>query len=401
MEALLHWFTPNARALPWRTRAAGRDPYAIWISEIMLQQTQVKTVIPYFERWMRELPTVHALAKSRPERILKLWESLGYYTRARNLQQAAQIIVQKHAGRFPDRFDEMLALPGIGRYTAGAIGSIAFNQPAAILDGNVIRVLTRVFGIRDDPHDKATNEKLWQLAGQLVAHAAPFPNSKLKTKNLKLYLSGPCSALNQSLMELGATVCTPKQPRCAACPLRRHCVALRSGLVGQLPNLRRRAPATARRFVVLVIEKNGCWFVRQRPAGVVNARLWEFPNFEVSADKPRSRRREETDLCNPPPNPPPHVGGYRLTPIQSACEIFGLGSLPGSIRVERLPLFRLRHTITRYRMTLEVHRAKMIGPVKTGNAIGCWRRFAALEKLAFTSAHRKIIRRLRAGQKTA
>ena len=141
---MLDWFAANARDLPWRRT---RDPYAIWVSEIMLQQTQVKTVIPFWNRWLRELPTIEAAAKAPSEKIHKLWEGLGYYTRVRNLQKAAQVIVEKHGGKFPENFDDVLELPGIGRYTAGAICSIAFNQPTPILDGNVIRVLTRIFGI--------------------------------------------------------------------------------------------------------------------------------------------------------------------------------------------------------------------------------------------------------------
>src|ERR1019366_8746690 len=142
VQRLLVWFARNARPLPWRRT---RDPYAIWVSEIMLQQTQVKTVLPYWERWMRALPDLAALAKAKPHTLHKLWEGLGYYTRVRNLQRAARLIVERHGGRLPDDFDALLALPGIGRYTAGAICSIAFDQPQPILDGNVIRVLTRLF----------------------------------------------------------------------------------------------------------------------------------------------------------------------------------------------------------------------------------------------------------------
>ncbi len=169
---LLGWFSENARDLPWRRT---QDPYAIWVSEIMLQQTQVKTVLPFWERWMRELPTIKAAAHASSDRIHKLWEGLGYYTRARNLQKAAQMILEKHGGKFPETFDEILELPGIGRYTAGAISSIAFNQPMPILDGNVIRVLTRIFGIDKDPREKETNQLLWRLAEELVVLA-----SKLK-----------------------------------------------------------------------------------------------------------------------------------------------------------------------------------------------------------------------------
>src|SRR5258706_8999085 len=181
---LLDWFAANARNLPWRRT---RDPYAIWVSEIMLQQTQVKTVIPFWNRWLRELPTIKAAAQAPSAKIHKLWEGLGYYTRVRNLQKAAQVIVEQHGGKFPENFDAVLALPGIGRYTAGAICSIAFNQPTPILDGNVIRVLTRISGIAENPKEKQTNARLWQLAKELVQ------NSKLKIKNSKTC----CSHLNQ------------------------------------------------------------------------------------------------------------------------------------------------------------------------------------------------------------
>src|ERR1035437_5347350 len=172
VSALLRWFKASARGLPWRRT---RDPYAIWVSEIMLQQTQVKTVMPYWERWMRELPTIEAAANASPDKIHKLWEGLGYYTRVRNLQRTARQIVEKHNGKFPDNFDDVLALPGIERYTAGAICSIAFNQPKPILDGNVIRVLTRVFGIGENPREKKTNAQLWRLAEGLVIHVASSP----------------------------------------------------------------------------------------------------------------------------------------------------------------------------------------------------------------------------------
>ena len=169
VHRLLAWFAQNARPLPWRRT---HDPYAIWVSEIMLQQTQVKTVLPYWERWMRALPNLAALAKAKPHTLHKLWEGLGYYTRVRNLQRAAQLIMAQHGGRFPHDFEDVLALPGIGRYTAGAICSIAFNQPQPILDGNVIRVLTRLFGIAGNPRERKTNARLWQLAEDLVLQAA-------------------------------------------------------------------------------------------------------------------------------------------------------------------------------------------------------------------------------------
>jgi A/G-specific adenine glycosylase len=347
---LLAWFSQNARDLPWRRT---RDPYAIWVSEIMLQQTQVKTVLPYYERWMCELPTIAALAHAASEKIHKLWEGLGYYTRVRNLQKAARLILTNHGGVFPRNFDDVLALPGIGRYTAGAICSIAFNQPTPILDGNVIRVLTRVFGIASDPREKKTTALLWQLAEHLVQ------NSRLKTKNSKL----SCSHLNQSLMELGALVCTPRRPDCAACPLARHCQALRQGRVDELPRRRRRPGAIARRVAAFVVEHRGRFLVRRRPAGVVNAHLWEFPNLEVNG---------ELDLRRIARN----ALGFRAANLRLLCTI--------------------RHSITRYRIQLEVHQANPAGNSSRQGGPGRWLSQAELAPLSFSSAHGKILRQLEA-----
>jgi A/G-specific adenine glycosylase len=280
---LLSWFSQNARDLPWRR---SRDPYAIWVSEIMLQQTQVKTVIPFWERWMRELPTTESLANASSEKIHKLWEGLGYYTRVRNMQKAARDILENHGGIFPKTFDDVIDLPGIGRYTAGAICSIAFNQPTPILDGNVIRVLTRFFGIAENPRDKKTNEQLWQIAKELVGRAKTAKVSKVEKNISSSPTSHPsrdnsCSFLNQSLMELGALICTPRSPQCAICPAKKLCVARKKNLQEQLPNLGKRTEITQRRFAAFILERDGRILVRQRPAGVVNAHLWEFPNIEL------------------------------------------------------------------------------------------------------------------------
>ncbi|PYJ87166.1 MAG: A/G-specific adenine glycosylase [Verrucomicrobia bacterium] len=349
VRPLLAWFRQNARDLPWRRT---RDPYAIWISEIMLQQTQVKTVIPYWRRWMRGLPTVQSLARARRERVLKLWEGLGYYTRANNLQKAARIIVDRHGGRFPQKYDDLVALPGIGRYTAGAVLSIAFNEPAPVLDGNVIRVLTRLFGIAENPREKKTGARLWGLAQTLVRQAA----------TLSLFHEPTCSHLNQALMELGATICTSRQPKCSLCPVRKHCIAFRENRVVKLPNLDQQAALTERRFVAFVAESRGRFPVRQRPAGVVNARLWEFPNVEVDGCRSNSR--------------------------QLARDLFG--SPPLVIE----PLRQIRHTITRFRITLEVVRVEFAGRKLRTIPNGRWCSLAELRKLAFPSAHRQIADRL-------
>jgi A/G-specific adenine glycosylase len=361
VAALLDWFAANARDLPWRRT---RDPYAIWVSEIMLQQTQVKTVIPFWNRWLRELPTIEAAAKAPSEKIHKLWEGLGYYTRVRNLQKAAQVIAEKHGGKFPENFDDVLALPGIGRYTAGAICSIAFNQPTPILDGNVIRVLTRLFGIAENPKEKETNAQLWKLAEELVIHAKTQSSQR---KNVPAFaVSAPlrenisCSFLNQSLMELGALVCTPRNPQCEICPVKKFCAAFAENRVDELPNLGKREAATARRFIAFAVECSDKFLVQQRPAGVVNAHLWEFPNVET------------IDM--------------KLDAEAAFQKLFSLK--PKTLQ----PLCLVKHSITRYRITLE---AFIVALTRTdGPADGSWKTPAQMETLAFTSAHRKVLRAL-------
>jgi len=347
---LLDWFTQNARDLPWRRT---RDPYAIWISEVMLQQTQVKTVIPYWQRWMRHLPDVRALARARPDAVLKLWEGLGYYLRARNLQKAARTLVDRHGGRFPERFDEWVALPGIGRYTAGAICSIAFNQPTPVLDGNVIRVLTRLFGIAENPRQSETNSRLWKLAQNLVRAAARTHRPGERN----------CSYLNQSLMELGAVICTPRQPKCPLCPVRKQCVAWREKRTDEIPNLGPQPASTERRFAAFVVEKTGCFLVRRRPAGAVNAQLWEFPNVELDGSRTKGWPLAENLF---------HSRPFAVT-----------------------PLHQVRHTITRYRITMNVYRVEFTNGTPRTLENGRWCSLSQLRKLAFPSAHRKILEMLR------
>jgi A/G-specific adenine glycosylase len=364
---LLDWFSTSARDLPWRRT---RDPYAIWISEIMLQQTQVKTVIPFWESWLRELPTIEAAAQAPSEKIHKLWEGLGYYTRVRNLQKAAQFIVEKHGDKFPQNFEDVLALPGIGRYTAGAICSIAFNQPTPILDGNVIRVLTRIFGIAENPKEKTTNARLWNLAEELVTHAARL-NSSRSSRRKEAYskpengqslltsvatIENSCSALNQSLMELGALVCTPRNPQCLVCPVKKLCVAFTDNSVEELPNLGKRTAATTRHFVAFAIERAGKFLIQQRPVGIVNAHLWEFPNFETDAAKANVKEYFESAF---------HFKAAKFKPL---CTI--------------------KHSITRYRMTLEAfHVLLKKSPKKSA---GVWLSPKEFDSFAFSSAHKKL-----------
>ncbi len=344
---LLAWFEAHARDLPWRRT---RDPYAVWVSEIMLQQTQVKTVIPYWERWMRDLPNLEALAKAKASKIHKLWEGLGYYHRVRNMQRAAHEILERHGGKFPRSFEKVLELPGIGRYTAGAICSIAFDQPHPVLDGNVIRVLARLFGIDGESRQAPTNEALWQLAGDLVGQAVAGGDS--------------ASTFNQALMELGALVCTPRNPGCEACALAKDCVAFREGRVEQLPAKTPRAKLTPRRFAAFVVQHGDRFLVRQRPSGQVNAHLWEFPNVELANGDRRLRQ-----------------AAHRA-----------LGAAPATL----VEFCSIDHTITRYRIRLEVFRAGLPPGASRRAGAGSWRTRAQLHNLSFTGAHRRIVERLRA-----
>jgi A/G-specific adenine glycosylase len=345
VRALLAWFAANARDLPWRHT---RDPYAIWVSEIMLQQTQVATVIPYWNRWMRKLPTIQTVAKASPEKLRKLWEGLGYYNRVRNLQRAARQVVEKHGGNFPKNFDAILALPGVGHYTAGAIASIAFDEPKPVLDGNVTRVLARVFAIRANPREHKINARLWQLAAELVGYASRITHH-----------ASPCSALNQSLMELGAVICTPRNPRCDVCPVAKLCAARRLGIAARLPNSSKRVTAEARRIAAFLVERDGRILARQRPAGVVNAHFWELPQVELHGERPNL--------------------------VRLARESLGIKSL------DTTPLCTITHNITRYRIRMQAFAGELLRHLPEAR----WLTRAEVRRSAFTSSSRKILQRLR------
>ena len=233
--ALLAWYRRERRDLPWRRT---RDPWAIWVSETMLQQTRVETVIPYYERFLARFPTVEALADAEPDELMQHWAGLGYYSRARNLQAGARKVAREHAGRVPDQVEALLELPGVGRYTAGALASIAFDRPAAIVDGNVARVLARLLDLALDVKSPAGQKRLWSEAEALAAGPSP-------------------GDLNQALMELGALVCTPRSPACEICPHERTCDARRAGDAESLP--RKPAKARVRRVqgVAVWLERRG------------------------------------------------------------------------------------------------------------------------------------------------
>ncbi len=254
---LLHWFDASGRHdLPWQHP---RSPYRVWLSEIMLQQTQVQTVIPYFERFVRELPTLPALADAELDRVLALWAGLGYYARARNLHKTAQLCMQLHDGRLPAAFDALTALPGIGRSTAGAILAQAHEGRFAILDGNVKRTLCRFHGITGWPGSSAVETRLWQLAEQHLPH-----------QRLADY--------TQAIMDFGATLCTRSDPACVLCPLQDDCVALREGLVQQLPESRPGKPLPERRTLMLILrDGDGRVLLERRPPTGVWSGMWSLP----------------------------------------------------------------------------------------------------------------------------
>jgi A/G-specific adenine glycosylase len=257
---LASWYARERRDLPWR---ATRDPYGVWVSETMLQQTRVATVVPYYERFLRALPDVHALAEAPEERVLSLWSGLGYYRRARMLHAAARAVVRDHGGRLPEEIAALEGLPGVGRYTAAAVASIAFGKREALVDGNVARVLARLFAVRDDVKSATGSARIWAIAEQL---ARDLPD-EIRPGDW-----------NQALMELGATVCLPADPRCASCPVARHCEGRALGVASELPRAKpARAPALAKRVSVVVASAERVVLARRRKDSLFGG-LWEPPS---------------------------------------------------------------------------------------------------------------------------
>ena len=256
-ERLLAWYDAAHRALPWRAppgAAEGADPYRVWLSEVMLQQTRVETVRGYYTRWLEHFPTLEALAAAPLDEVLKAWEGLGYYSRARNLHRAAREVAERYGGRVPDDPTVFRALPGVGRYTAGAVMSIAYGRAEPIVDGNVRRVFAR---LADDP--APSDAALWEMAERLVPGARP-------------------GDLNQALMELGATVCTPRRPRCEACPVREWCAAYAAGTQEERPLPKKAKPLPHEHVASAVIEDaGGRLLLAQRPLDARLGGLWEFP----------------------------------------------------------------------------------------------------------------------------
>jgi A/G-specific adenine glycosylase len=313
---LIAWFGQTARDLPWRRT---RDLYAIWISEIMLQQTQVATVIPYWERFMNRFPDIPALAVADEHEVLKLWEGLGYYRRARQLHRAATQIMAEHCGVFPTTYAEVRSLPGIGRYTAGAILSIGLDQRLPILEANTIRVLSRLTGYRGDVATTAGQRHLWSVA-----------ESTRPRRN--------CGAFNQALMELGSEICTPRSPSCESCPVIDLCLAHREKTVEKIPRPAKRANYEDVTEVAVIIRHRSRILLRQCQPGERWAGLWDFPRFAAAAD-----------------SAPASLGQQITTRVR---QLVGLDVVPLS------RFLTIKHGVTRFRITLHCYEAKLLSSIK-------------------------------------
>ncbi len=328
--SLRKWYSREKRDLPWRRV---RDPYKIWVSEIMLQQTQVATVIPYYKRWLKAFPSLAALAHAPLSKAIKSWAGLGYYRRVRLFHKAAQRVQREFHGKIPQTAEALRRLPGIGRYTAGAVASIAFNEKTPVLDGNVIRILTRIFAIPQSVDKQKTLEKLWSMAGALLPGKNP-------------------GDFNQALMELGATVCFPLIPQCARCPVRRECRAHQKGKELFYPVRFRKETYEKIRMAALVL-RNGedeVWLEKQ-PEQSRWGGLWMFPFW------PR-----RTDMLE------------EIRPLELKPVLF----------------LKIQHGFTKYRVTLEVYGSRLEKTSLLNRPHGRWLPVSRLREIAFPSPHRKI-----------
>ena len=262
-KLLIEWYRRHHRRLPWRETD---DPYRIWVSEVMLQQTQVQTVIPYYQKFLQHFPDVKKLANSNLQRILKAWEGLGYYARARNMHGSAKVILEQHAGKFPDSWDVLRELPGIGDYIASAVLSIAFNQPYAVVDGNVKRVLARLYEISEPVNKSSSYKTFKRVADGLLDRCRP-------------------GTFNQALMELGALVCKPQKPDCNGCPVQSRCRASQAGHVDQFPKRIQKPKTPLHNIAVGVVYQNNHMLItRRKPEGLLGG-LWEFPGGKIGKNE--------------------------------------------------------------------------------------------------------------------
>jgi A/G-specific adenine glycosylase len=337
-DRLLTWYGRAGRDLPWRNT---RDPYRIWLSEIMLQQTGVATVVPYYRRFLDRFPTVAALAAADIGEVINLWAGLGYYSRARNLHTAAGVIVERHDGNFPGDLDELMALPGVGRSTAGAILSIAFDRKAPILDGNVRRVLIRLHAVAEPPRSPAVERLLWQRAEELAPADRPHDYA-------------------QAIMDLGAMICTPRRPDCPACPLGEICRARALGLAEQLPSRQSKKKVPLVRQVAVLLEMKGRFLVGRRPLNGMLGGLWEFPSCDT---------------------------GTGSSPQESAERLLqDLG-----MKATLVPVGSIRHAYSHFRVEVELFRGRIENRPVAERPDSDWLTVAELADLALHGAHKKAL----------
>lgn len=340
-SSLLRWYQRRSRALPWRK---SKNPYTVWVSEIMLQQTQIETVIPYYQRFIREFPTARRLSRAPLERVLELWSGLGYYRRARNLHGAARELVEKHGGRFPREMKQALSLPGVGDYTARAVLSIAYNQPYAVLDGNVARVTARLLALRGHLHQPQFRRRIEEYLDLFLSRRSP-------------------GNFNQALMELGQTVCLPRSPRCSTCPLRQGCRGYQSGRAENYPQPRPRREAEQWHVASAVLQKNQqVMLVRGLDEGLLDD-LWNFPSaLGRSGSEALARLRMK------------------------------LRRLLGTAPLLKGPEHKLHHNITHRSIQVNVYK----GVVKAGGADDGFRWYppASVGQAAVSQLARKIARKL-------
>ncbi len=343
---LIDWYRQNRRELPWRETS---DPYKIWISEIMLQQTRVDQALPYYQRFMSLFPTVYDLAEAGRQKVLKAWEGLGYYSRARNMHQAAQTIVEAYHGKIPDSWENIIRLKGIGPYTAAAILSIAYRKPYAVVDGNVIRVITRFFGIREDVRSTAVRRTIQELADELIDRDHP-------------------GEFNQALMETGATVCTPANPGCDKCPLSNDCITVKTAAFDAIPY---KSPAKKRPHyhigVGIIQNDRNEVLIALRPENAMLGGLWEFPGGKQEGDEtiPETIRRELRE------------------------------ELGVEVEVTR-PLMSLKHAYSHFTITLHAWFCRLLSgtPKPAGSQEIRWIPLRSLDDYPFPTANRKLIGRL-------
>ncbi len=341
---LLTWFRRHARELPWR---GTRDPYRVWVSEIMLQQTQVATVIPYYERFLEAFPTVADLAAATETTVLRHWEGLGYYRRARQLHAAANVVVSEYQGEFPRDLAAIRALPGIGRYTAGAILSIAFDQRQPIVEANTVRLYSRLLAYDQDPKAAPGERLLWEFAASLL------PRKQVGT-------------FNQALMELGSEVCTPRQPACEVCPLAVLCPTQAAGLQDQIPAMRKKAAVTAIRQACVVVRKADHVLLRQCGEDERWAGMWDFPRFDLVSQRGAALQSELREKV------------LTLTGVQIE---------PGN------RLTTINHSVTRYRIQLTCYQATHRAGSPAANGMR-WVRPSELPDYPLNVTARKISQRL-------